>query len=475
MEMIDHKINELGILDRAKSELQKTSISHLRANLKGQVITPEDADYDAVRTRLSLEVVRRPALIVRPLDEDDVSRVVTLAYDTGMELAIRSGGHSLAGFSTSEGGIVLDLSLMKGLQINVEERTAWAEAGLTAGEYTAQTAKFGLATGFGDTASVGLGGLTTGGGIGYLVRKYGLTIDNLLAAIVVTADGQILHVDAETHPDLFWAIRGGGGNFGVVTRFKFKLYDVSNFIGGMLILPASANVMAGFAAAAENAPEELSTIVYNMPAPPMPFIPEKYHGQIVTLAMLAYTSDVDEGLRVITPFRELAEPIVDMTGPMSYPEMYWPDDPDARPVYAVRSKFIDRLDEHTAQIMLDHLYASTAGIPIAEFRVLGGAMARVPTDATAFAHRSSRIMANFIVQYENRDEAAIHDAWVSTAITALDQGQGTVYVNFVGKEGQARLHDAYPHTTWKRLAAVKAKYDPTNLFHRNHNIPPEAE
>lgn len=461
-------------LNRLEPASGSLPMEGLRASLKGQMITPDHVEYDTVRTGLSLEVVRRPALIVRPVDANDVSLVVSLARETGMELAIRSGGHSLAGFGTSEGGIVLDLLQMKGLEIDPEQRTAWAEAGLTAGEYTTETAKYGLATGFGDTASVGLGGLTTGGGIGYLVRKYGLTIDNLLAAKVVTADGQLRYVDAENHPDLFWAIRGGGGNFGVVTQFKFRLHEVGTIAGGMLILPASAKVMAAFAALAESAPDELSTIVYNMPAPPMPFVPEKYHGQIVTLAMLAYTGDVEEGLRVIAPFRELTEPIVDMTGPMPYPELYWPDDPDAHPVYAVRSKFIDRVDEHTAQIMLDRLHTSTAANPIAEFRVLGGAMARVSLEATAFAHRSSRVMASFIVQYENRAEAEIHNAWVRDSLAALDQGNGAVYVNFVGNEGQARLHDAYPAATLERLAAIKAKYDPTNLFHRNHNILPKS-
>jgi FAD/FMN-containing dehydrogenase len=429
-----------------------------------------------VRTGLSREIVRRPALIVRPVDAVDVSRVVSLARETGLELAIRSGGHSLAGYGTSEGGIVLDLSDMKHLEINVEERTAWAEAGLIAGEYILATADHGLATGFGDTPSVGLGGLTTGGGIGYLVRKYGLTIDNLLAARVVTADGEIRHVDAETHPDLFWAIRGGGGNFGVVTHFKFQLHKVDTIVGGMLILPARADVIAAFAAQADAAPDELSTIVSIMPAPPMPFIPQEYHGQIITLAMMVYTGDVDEGLRVVAPFRQLAEPIVDMIGPMPYPEIFWPEDPDFHPVSALRSKFIDRVDERTAQIMLDQLQqAPPAMMSIAEFRVLGGAMSRVPAEATAFAHRSARVMASFIVQYENPDEAAIHNAWVVKASAALDQGEGGVYVNFVGDdEGKARIQDAYPGLIWERLTAIKAKYDPTNLFRRNQNIPPKT-
>ncbi|MBZ0296138.1 MAG: FAD-binding oxidoreductase [Anaerolineae bacterium] len=449
-------------------------IAQLRADLKGQVITPEDDDYEAVRTGLSREVVRRPALIVRPLDAVDVSHVVLLARETGMELAIRSGGHSLSGFSTLDGGIVLDLSHMKNLEIDIEGRTAWADAGLTAGEYTAVTAEYGLATGFGDTASVGIGGLATGGGIGYLVRKHGLTADNVLAARVVTADGEIRFVDAEHHPDLFWAIRGGGSNFGIVTHFKFQLHEVDTIVGGILILPAEPAIIAAFAASAEAAPDELSTIVRILPAPPMPFIPAEYYGQTILLATMVYAGDVEEGLRVVAPFRQLAEPIADMIGPMPYPAIYWPEDPDVHMVTSLRSKFIDRVDERTAQIMLDHVRASSAGLSVAEFRVLGGAMARVPAAATAFAHRSSRVIVSFMVHYEDRDEAPIHTAWAANAAAALDQGAG-VYVNFMGDEGEARVHDAYPNLIWERLAAVKAKYDPTNFFNRNQNIAPEAK
>ncbi len=466
----------MSLLDNAfmgtVADPHSVSISRLRTNVKGEVITPEDSKYDAVRVGLSLEFVRHPALIVRPADAIDVSHVVLFARETGMELAIRSGGHSLAGFSTVDDGVVLDLSSMKGMEIDVEDRTAWAEAGLTAGEYTMKAAEYGLATGFGDTSSVGLGGLTTGGGIGYLVRKYGLTIDNLLAVQIVTADGQIRYVDAESHPDLFWAIRGGGGNFGVITQFKFRLYPVNIVAGGMLVLPPQANVLAAFAALAEAAPDELSAIVYTMPAPPEPFIPEEYHGRIVSVAMMVYAGDIEEGMRALTPFRQLAEPILDMLGPMPYPDIYWPA-PDEGALFAVRSKFLDRLDERTAQIILDHVHACPSDIRIGEFRILGGAMARVPADATAFAHRSAKVFANFIVQFANHDDRPFFDEWVAKAWATLDPGNG-VYINFVGDEGEARLHDAYPNPTWERLAAVKAQYDPTNLFRRNHNIPPKA-
>ena len=255
------------------------SIPRLRADLTGRVIAPGDDDYDRARTVVNGAIDRRPAVIVKVADVDDVVAVVRLARETGLELAIRSGGHSGAGHSVTEGGIVLDLSDMKGLDIDVDGRTAWCETGLTAAEVTEAVGAHGLAIGFGDTGSVGIGGITLGGGVGYLVRKFGLTIDALLAAEVVTADGERLEVDAEHHPDLFWAIRGGGGNFGVATRFKYRLHELPETLGGMLILPANAETVAGFIAAAEAAPDELSTIANVMPCPPLPFVPAEHHGQ----------------------------------------------------------------------------------------------------------------------------------------------------------------------------------------------------
>src|SRR6266508_6503840 len=249
------------------------SIPRLRAALNGRVITPDDATYDPARAVFYGGFgERRPAVIIRVADATDVSRVVSLARETGLELAVRSGGHSTAGHGVSDGGIVLDLQDMRALDLDVAGRTAWAETGLTAGDYTTAADAHGLATGFGDTASVGIGGITLAGGVGYLVRKHGLTIDSLLAAEVVTADGQLLRVDAETHPELFWAIRGGGGNFGVATRFQFRLHEVGTIVGGMLLLPATPDVIHSFIAEAEAAPAELSTIAHIMPAPPMPFL-----------------------------------------------------------------------------------------------------------------------------------------------------------------------------------------------------------
>ena len=455
-----------------------TSIEQLRADLNGRVITPEDDGYEQGRTVFYRSIDRRPAVIVRPADAAGVSRVVTIARETGAELAVRSGGHSLAGHSVSEGGIVLDLSDLKAVEIAAEERTAWVQTGLTAAEYTAAAAEGGLATGLGDTGSVGIGGLTLGGGVGFLVRKHGLTIDNLLAAELVTADGELLRVDAHEHPELFWAIRGGGGNFGVATRFQFRLHQVETIVGGMLILPATADVIASFVAEAEAAPEELSAIANIMVAPPMPFLPTEAHGKPVVMALMCYAGEVEAGERAFAPFRTLVEPIADLVRPMRYPEIYTLFGDEAEgpgPAQEVaRSLFVDSVDRDMGEAILDHLQASTAPMAVAQLRVLGGAMAGVPADATAYAHRERRVMVALGAVYERAEESPAHEAWVTEFAAALRQGDPGVYVNFLGDEGGTRVREAYPGPTWDRLAGVKRRYDPDNLFRLNQNIPPAA-
>ena len=451
------------------------SIPRLRAELRGDVIAPGDEGYDPARVVFPPDVDRRPAVIVRPADAGEVAHLVALARETGLELAVRGGGHSLAGHGVSEGGIVLDLGLLKGIEIDGEQWLASAGSGLTAGEFTTAAAAHGLAVGFGDTGSVGIGGLTLGGGVGYLVRRHGLTIDDLLGAEIVTADGRTFWADAERHPDLFWAIRGGGGNFGVVTRFLYRLHELDTVYGGMLVLPATAEVIAGFIEAADAAPEALSTIANVMPAPPMPFLPQERHGELVVLAMLVYAGPTDAGERALAPFRRLATPVADLLRPMPYPEIYPPDEGDYHPLAVARTMFVDTIDVGAAATILERLRASSAQMPVAQLRVLGGAMARVPADATAFAHRSSRIMVNVAAVYGSPEERPVHEAWVSSAAAALRQGDAGVYANFLGDEGEERVRAAYPGATWDRLAEIKRRYDPTNLFRLNQNIPPAGE
>jgi FAD/FMN-containing dehydrogenase len=456
----------------SSSSTTSVPIAQLRSSFDGRVTGPGDAGYDQARKVFYGKWDRRPAAVVRPTSAREVARVVTLAAESGSELAVRSGGHSLAGHSVSDGGIVLDLAELTALDIDLDSGTAWAQTGLTAAAYTAQVGEHGLATGFGDTGSVGIGGITLGGGVGFLVRTHGLTIDNLLAAELVTADGQILEVDDERHPDLFWAIRGGGGNFGVATRFKFRLHELPSIVGGMLLLPGSPEVIEGLVAAAAAAPEELSMIANIMVAPPMPFLPPQAHGKLVVMAMLCYAGDAEAGQRALAPFRDLAEPLADMVQPMPYAGLFQGGDEIEVVEESARSLFCDTVDATAAKAVVEHLGASAAPMAVAQLRVLGGAMARVPVEATAYAHRHRRMMAGVGCVYEQAADRPVHDAWADEFAAALRQGDPGVYVNFLSDEGPARVREAYPGPTWDRLVEVKRCWDPGNLFRRNQNIPP---
>lgn len=449
------------------------SIGELTDEQYGQIIRPDDAEYEAARTVYAGDVDRRPAVILRPRNAKQVARVVALAQETGLQLAVRGGGHSGAGHGVCEGGIVLDLANMRALEIDVEARTAWAETGISAGEYTEAAAEHGLATGFGDSTQVGVGGITLGGGIGFLARKHGMTIDDLLAAEIVTADGELLLVDEHDHPDLFWAIRGGGGNFGVATRFKFRLHELNGVYGGMLVLPVTPEILEAFIAEAEAAPEELSTIVNVWTAPPFPFVPEEYHGKPIILAMMCYAGPSEAGEEVIGRFRAIVPPLADMVQAMPYPGMFPPADPLARPISVARNMFIDRVDRATAETIVERVTASSAMVAGAQLRVLGGAIARVPSDATAFTHRQSKIMAHLSAVYADQAEVELHETWVEEFMAAIRQSDSGSYANFVVNAGQEQIREElYPGATWERLAQIKAKYDPANLFCSNHNILP---
>lgn len=447
-------------------------VGALRGRVRGRVTGPADAGYDAARTVYYTGIDRRPLAVVEVADAVDVARVVMMAREADLPLAVRSGGHDIAGHGVVAGGIVADLTALRGQEIDVHGRAAWAGTGLTAGEYTAVTGEHGLTTGFGDTPSVGIGGITLGGGVGFLHRKLGLTIDSVLGAEVVTASGELIHVDAGTHPDLFWAIRGGGGNFGVVTRFRYRLHDVDEVVGGMLILPGTPEVITDLLGELTEASEALAGIVNVMVAPPAPFLPAEHHGRIVAMALLVHAGPIPEGERSAARLRSLASPIVDTLRPMQYVEMYEDVEPPKPARLAVRSFFVDEVDRAVAETVVDALERSNAPMPVAQFRVLGGAVARVPADATAFAHRHRRIMASVAAAYERPADASGNEAWVAEAAEALRQGAPGAYVGFMGEAEEARVREAYPGATWDRLAAVKARYDPSNLFRINQNVPP---
>jgi FAD/FMN-containing dehydrogenase len=310
--------------------------------------------------------------------------------------------------------------------------------------------------------------------VGYLVRNWGLTIDSLLSASLVTADGRVVTASASENADLFWALRGGGGNFGVVTSLTYRLHDLPAFTGGMLCLPATPETVAGFIAAAEAAPEELSTIANVMPAPPMPFLPAEVHGTLVILGMLAFAGDDDAAQKALAPFRALATPYADFIKPGSYMQMYPPEDPDYHPTAVARTMFMDRVGLSEADTILDTLSSADAVFRVTQLRVLGGAAARVPVEATAYAHRKSRIMVNVAAFYTTPEDQTKQAGWVDRFAGTLRQDDAGAYVNFLGAEGEERVRAAYPGATLDRLRRVKAAIDPRNLFRLNQNIAPAA-
>ena len=443
-------------------------IEILASTLTGRVVLPYHADYDGVRALVPGNYDLRPRAVVRVADARDVAAVLGFARTTGLEVAVRSGGHGGYGTDT---GLLIDLRDLAAIDIDHDARTVWAGAGLTAGELTRAVEQHHLIVGFGDTASVGIGGITLGGGIGYLVRKHGLTIDSVLAAEVVTAAGDIVRADATHHPDLFWALRGGGGNFGIVTRWQYRLHELPAFTGGPLVLPATPEVVSGFVAAAEAAPDELSAIALVMPAPPLPFLPPALHGKTVFVCMMAFAGGPEAAARALAPFRGLATPYADLVQPGPYSSMYMPQDLGQRPAFSVRSRLLDRLGRQEAETLIGFVERSDAPMRLGEIRVLGGAFARVPVDATAFAHRHSRVMVSFIALSETGAAARRHDRWATAGIDALAQGEDRVYVNFL-LEAPARLGAAYPAPTLARLRRIKRQYDPENLFRLNKNILP---
>jgi FAD/FMN-containing dehydrogenase len=446
-------------------------LDDLRSAVRGRVIGPGDDDYDAARALMYGGLDPHPVAIARVADAQDVAAVIALARKRELPLSVRSGGHSVTGLSVVDGGVVIDVRDLTAIDLDLHGRTAWAGSGLTAVEFSKAISEHGLAVGFGDTGSVGLGGITLGGGAGYLLRKFGLTIDSLLAAEIVTADGEILTVDVGSHPDLFWAIRGGGGNFGVATRFRFRLSEVPHFTGGLLVLPATADTIARFVAESEAAPTSVTTIANVMPCPPMPGF-EAHQGEVVIFALMA-VADADEAAeRAMAPFRGIATPIADLVHPIPYHEIYPPEDDSYHPLAVSKNLFVEEIDLPVAEGIMKRLEASDASLRAAQIRVHGGACARVPNDATAFGHRNRRIMVNIACFYEDDEDKPRRQAWVDEFASWLSRGDQAAYVNFLLDEGPERIRAAYPGATWDRLRAIKARYDPTNLFDGNQNIPP---
>ena len=416
-------------------------------------------------------------MIVRPRDTDDVAATVAFARASGLEIAVRGGGHSLAAHSTVENGLVIDLRHLDSIDIDVDERVARVGGGATAGAVTAAAGHHGLVIGFGDTASVGVGGITLGGGAGFVSRAHGLTIDNLLAVELVTADGRVVVADAEHHPDLFWALRGGGGGFGVATKFTYRLRSLPQVVGGMLMVPLTVDTITEFVRLAQAAPEELSAMINVMPAPPMPFLPKEQHGQLVVLALLTYAGPAAAAEPVLAPFRAVATPLADLLQEMPYAGMFQPEPEDFHPIATIRNGYSRGFGREPCAAHPRH--AAEAA------RLAGRADGHRQHPGPRGSHLTGQprrhglcppqwpLMVNVAAIVSDPKALDAQRPWVEALAASLSDGTPGAYGNFVGDEGPDRIHDIYPPETYARLAKVKAEWDPDNVFHRGHTVPPE--
>ncbi|MBW4579111.1 MAG: FAD-binding oxidoreductase [Tildeniella nuda ZEHNDER 1965/U140] len=457
---------------------EKPPVEKLFLTLRGELILPGDPAYEAERKVWNGAFNHYPAAIGCCMDVEDVKTAVNFAREHRMTLSVRSGGHSIPGHGTNDGGLVIDLSSMKTITVDPSRRTARLEPGLTWGEVANALQPFGLAMTAGDVASVGVGGLLLGGGIGWMVRAYGLTIDNLRSVELVTADGQLRRASAEENPELFWGLRGGGGNFGVATAFEVNLHPGGTILGGAVFYEATEaeRILKEYARVAAAAPDQLSTEAMLALAPPAPFIPPDKQGTPIVGILVCYTGDLSEGERVVAPLRQLATPIADLIAPMPYSDIFALTAVGEVPglQHHGRSQFFETFSDEMLQTLVQATQSILSPETVVSLRVLGGAMSRVAPDATAFAHRDKQgvvLVTHFAPLSVDANSLAARTQHVFQALSPYANG---VYASFLANEGEQRIREAYPPDTYARLVALKNQYDPTNLFHLNQNIKPTA-
>ena len=452
----------------AATGLTATALEQLKGQVRGELLCPGDAEYNSARTIHNGMIDRRPALIVRCAGVADVIQAVNFARTHDLIVAVRGGGHGVPGFAVCDDGVMIDLSRMKAVRVDPVARTARAEGGCTWGDFDHETQAFGLATTGGIARPTGIAGLTLGGGHGYLMRTYGLACDNLLSVDVVTADGRLLTATATANADLFWAVRGGGGNFGVATAFEYQLYPVSQLLGGLLVYPLAhaKAVFQFYRGFTQTAPEALGSLC-NLATLP--------DGTPAVVVLLAYNGSVDDGERLLRPLRECAPLLADQVGPLPYMalqsivENFNP--PGLRNYW--KSNYLRDLSDAAIDVLVDHYTAVPAPHTHVVIEHLGGAVSRVGEDATAVAHREA--LYNFLIVGMWTDAAADAQVigWVRELWGALQPfSSGGLYVNYEAEHDVGRVQAAYSPAKYARLAAVKATYDPTNLFRLNQNIAP---
>ena len=465
--------------ETATTQAPITEIDALRDSVRGPVICPEDDAYDEARAIWNGAIDRRPRAIVRCTGAADVIKAFRFGRERDLAVAVRSGGHGVGGHALCDGGLVIDLSPMKGIRVDPAARTARAEAGVLWGELDRETQLCGLATVGGIVTHTGIAGLTLGGGIGWLMRKYGATVDNLLSVDLVTAEGELVTASDHQNPDLFWGVRGGGGNFGVVTSFEYRLHAVGpTVLAGPIFHPLerAPEVLRFYREFIASAPDELTTIFNLRVAPPLPFLPEDVHGKPIVMVGACYAGPPEDGAQVVRPLKEFGTPIIDLLEPKPYLALQSMFDPSALHGwhYYWKSVELPPLTDGAIDTLVEHAATLTSPKSYCIVFQLGGALSRVGEDETAFSQREAAHNVNInAVWTEDDTDTERHIAWARGFFDAMQpHAGGHVYLNFLGDEGAERVRQAYGAQKYERLVQLKRAYDPTNFFRLNQNIQP---
>ena len=444
----------------------------------GDVLTQGDAGYDDARAVFNAMIDRSPALIAVCASTDDVVAAVEHARDQGLPISIYGGGHSVTGASVVDGGLMIDMRGLKGIEVDADARTARAEAGLNWGELDAATQEHGLAVTGGRVPDTGIAGLALGSGSGWLERKLGFTCDNLIAAEVVTADGTVVQASADENADLFWALRGGGGNFGIVTAFTLQLHPVGPIVfGGMLAWPTTmaGEVIRFWRDFMTSAPDEVGSALAFITAPPLDFVPEEVRGQPVVGCIVCYAGDADEGEQVMRPLREFGPPGLDVLGAMPYvavQDIITDANPPGRRNYW-SADFLAELPDEAVDVLVEHATAPVSPFSSMLLVAGGGAVARVPEEATAFGMRTAPFNTHYLSMWEDPAEDERNIAYTRGIAAAMKPWTtGQVYLNYIGDEGLHRVESSFGEKKYARLQEIKAKWDPDNVFRHNQNIKP---